>query len=155
VKENFLICHTLYVPELTGKVSLLNKMCRLLCFQDEYATAADRQVGPLTTNSTQFHGQSHRTLCNTTELSSSLPYGLNSRPQPAVRLPQRDAGRLLQHSHSLPSSPHKLRPQQLSVQSPLCVYPAGGSFADLSYNMAEKTTTNRSKVLPKEVCTLV
>ena len=104
----------------------------------------------------QFHTRLPRPLQHSTaELSSSLPFGLDSMP-PAHRLQQlqqHDQGRLLQHCHSLPSSPRKLHPQ-LPMRSSLC---AGnvcctGSFSDVSYNMAtDRTPTNRSKILPKEV----
>ena len=61
-------------------------------------------------------------------------------------MPQR---RLLQYSHSLPSSPQKLQPH-LPAQYATDVY-CTGSFTDMSYNVAEKLTPSRSKVLPKEV----
>jgi len=126
---------------------------------------------PLNSGS-HFH---HRSLHNCTpELSSSLPYGLNNSPsRPAsqrtqqLQLQQQQrgvnaGGRLLlqqqqYNSHSLPSSPQKLRSgqQNLPVQTMLGssdVYRTG-SYGDMStYNMMEKAMpTNRSKVLPKEV----
>ena len=87
----------------------------------------------------QYDGRSHPDVYNTTDLTSSLPYGLNSQPARQHRL--------LQHSHSLPSSPQKLRPH-LPVPCTTSVYHSG-SFTELPYNVHEKTT--RSKVLPKEV----
>jgi len=142
----------------------------LTCWQEEY-TGTSEQAGsdgdvkfqynvnqPLTSvsHSAHFHTTLPRPVHSGTELSSSLPYGLNSPPRPTHRMQQQQqqrAGRLLQHSHSLPSSPHKLQ-SHVPVQSPLCsanIYHTG-SFTDVSYNMTERTTTtNRSKVLPKEV----
>jgi len=142
----------------------------LKCCQDKYTVAAEPAISdgdmtlqygvnqPPTTGSRgpPFHTRLQHPLHRTAELSSSLPYGLNS-PPPSNRLQQlqqqQQRGPLLHHSHSLPSSPQKLHPQ-LQVQSPLCgsnIYHTA-SFGDVSpYRVVEKTTTNRSKVLPKEV----
>ena len=138
--------------------------CVLTCYQDEYAAVsgpAGRESDvtvrceysvsqPLPANgpAAPCHARLQRPLHNTAELSSSLPYALNSPlPPHRLQLHHQHAGRLLQHSHSLPSSPHKLHPQ-LSGQSSNIYHT--GSFGDMSCNMVEKTT-NRSKILPKEV----
>jgi len=142
----------------------------LNCCQDEYTAVPEPAVGdgdmklqysmnqPPTSSSRgpPLHTRLQHPLHQTAELSSSLPYGLNS-PPPSNRLQQlqqqQQRGPLLHHSHSLPSSPQKLH-RQLQGQSPLCgsnIYHTA-SFGDVSpYSVVEKTTTNRSKVLPKEV----
>ena len=133
-------------------------MVLVMCCQDEY-TSTQRpisndagvkfpygmnQPGTTNTHPAQYHSRAHRGVYNTADLTSSLPYGLDSQPQPH---------RLLQHSHSLPSSPHKLQPC-LPVQSPLCaanVYHRSGSFSEVSYGGGVGEKISRSKVLPKEV----
>ena len=144
----------------------------LACCQDEYTAI----TGPVSnaddlkqqynisqrlaagTGSPRLDTRLQQPLHNVIELSSSVPYGLNS-PLPAHRMqqlqlqqPQR-GGQLLQHSHSLPSSPRKVH-SHVPVQCAASVYHAG-SFTEMYGNMVEKTTTSRSKVLPKEVHAVV
>jgi len=116
-------------------------------YQDEYADTGNsdlrspyctNQPVPTSTHPAQYHhGRPPRAVY--TELASSVPCGLDSMPQ----------RRLLQYSHSLPSSPQKLQPH-LPAQYATDVYRTG-SFTDMSYNVADKLTPSRSKVLPKEV----
>jgi len=137
-----------------------------VCCQEEYAFTPrpiSNEIGhkfsyPATQPSStdpraiHYHSRPQRALYSTAELTSSLPYGLDAQPQPAHH--HQHQHRLLQHSHSLPSSPQKLHPHLPSAQSQLCVGNVyrSGSFADVpGCTVGEKITASRSKVLPKEV----
>ena len=127
-----------------------------MCLQEEYTTVAGLAGSegelsqPLTPSirTPQLHPRLHEPLHYTAELSSSLPYGLNTALAPHHMQQHQHASRLMQNSCSLPSSPRKLHPQSPIYGSD--VYHAG-SFSDVSCHLVEKTTTSRSKVLPKEV----
>lgn len=128
------------------------------CVQDEYTSGGpvDTAVEPnlhfgFSRPPQNVGHRPQRPLQDSVELSSSVPYGLNS--QSPLHHTQQVAPRLLQHSQSVPSSPQKLASAPLHVQSPM--YATTNCFGDVSYSVAERMTTNRSKVLPKEVVFLL